>query len=457
MNQRRGTVRFRTTALATAVVTLAVAVGAVALVILTRRSLTDSAQARAEGRAQAIADLAAAGAATDPLPGSGDVFGQLLDSSGEVVAATRNVDVAGPMLVTDTAPGEQVVVTVGEIEDAEGNELGGRAFGGPFVVAVVGTEVDGAPVQAVATASLASVRRTTSILVPLLLIGVPLIGGLVALTSWRMVGRSFRPIEAMRAEAEGISLSDLDRRIPVPDSQDEIRRLADTLNTMLDRLEASVERQRRFVADASHELKSPIASLVTMADVAGARPEAVEVARLAADVGHEANRLALLVDDLLTLARSDEDRVALELAEIDLAEIVRQETVRLRTDILVNDEGVGSVPAPVDRRRIGQAVRNLLDNAVRHARSTVWVETLEEHGSAVVTVADDGPGIPPEHRERIFERFHRLDEARSRPEGGTGLGLAVVRAIVESHGGTVAVVDDPRFPGASFRIELPGR
>ncbi len=102
-------------------------------------------------------------------------------------------------------------------------------------------------------------------------------------------------------------------------------------------------------------------------------------------------------------------------------------------------------------------MRNLLDNAVRHARSTVWVETLEEHGSAVVTVADDGPGIPPEHRERIFERFHRLDEARSRPEGGTGLGLAVVRAIVESHGGTVAVVDDPRFPGASFRIELPGR
>ncbi len=446
-------VRARTAILAALVVTVALIAGAIALVAITRSSLTDSARDRAVAKAEAVAELARAGAVEAELPGTGDVLAQLIDDSGAVIAATRNIDFGGP-LSGEPARGGLVVETVAEIEQGE-SELVLDGFDGPFVVAVIPTQLDGSPAQAVAVASLAAVDRTTSTLVPLLVVGVPLLAGLVALTSWHLVGRSFRPIESMRAEAESISLSDLDRRIPAPASQDEIRRLADTLNRMLARLEHAVAQQRRFVADASHELKSPVAALVTMAEVAAANPDSVPVRALARDLGVEAGRLALLVDDLLTLAGYDEGRVELRREDTDLAAIVAEEAAAAGDGLDVDTAGVRPLRASVDRRRMGQAVRNLVDNAKRHARSRVWVLTEGDRGRAIITVADDGPGVPPEDRERVFERFERLDEGRSRDEGGTGLGLAVVRAIAEAHHGSVSIVEDDRFPGAVFRLWIP--
>lgn len=453
---RLGGVRARTAFAAAAVVTVALVVASVALVVLTRRSLTESAEDKAIARAQAIAELASVGAASDPLPGTAGVFAQLLDADGQVLAST--VDLVGQSAVVDlvVGPGMAALVRIDELGDeSAGQEIELEGDDGPFVVSVVGISTPNGTVRAVAATSLESVGRTTSILVPLLLVGIPLLAGLVALVAWRMVGRSFRPVEAMRAEAEQISLGDIDRRIPVPATDDEIKRLADTLNGMLERIEGSVTRQRRFVADASHELKSPVAAILTMAEVAEAHPDEIATAPFAGDVRIEAERLALLVDDLLTLARDDEGRSEPVLAEVDLAGIVRQELARVRTDLAVDTSGVNSAVSRFDSLRMAQAIRNLLDNALRHAATKVWLATDKGPDGIVVTVADDGPGIPAADRSRVFGRFERLDSARSRGHGGTGLGLAVVETIVKSHGGTVTIVDDDRYPGATFSIVIP--
>ncbi|MDH3425821.1 MAG: HAMP domain-containing histidine kinase [Acidimicrobiia bacterium] len=449
-------VRARTTMVAAAVVTVALVVASVALVVLTRRSLTESAENKAIARAQAIAELASVGAASDPLPGAAGVFAQLLDANGDVLAATA--DLIGQSALVDVAvgPGLEELVRIGELgNDHSGQDIDLVGDDGPFVVSVVGTTGPDGPVRAVAATSLDSVARTTSTLVPLLLVGIPLLAGLVALVAWRMVGRSFRPVEEMRAEAEQISLGDIDRRISIPGTDDEIKRLADTLNRMLERIEGSVTRQRRFVADASHELKSPVAAILTMAEVAEAHPNDIDTAPFAGDVRIEAERLALLVDDLLTLARDDEGRSDLVLSEVDLAGIVHQELARVRTDLTVDTSGVTSAVAPLDSLRMAQAIRNLLDNALRHAATTVWLATDKGPNGIVVTVADDGPGIPSEDRSRVFGRFERLDTARSRGHGGTGLGLAVVDSIAKSHGGSVTIVDDDRYPGATFSMVIP--
>ena len=280
------------------------------------------------------------------------------------------------------------------------------------------------------------------------------IGGVAATTasaalSLVVVGSALRPVEALRRGAAEISGSQESRRLPEPGTDDEIGRLATTLNDMLARLEASATRQRSFVADAAHELRSPLVNLTGL-EVALRHPQDADWRATTADVLADVARMSRLVDDLLLLARLDEgphaDRT---LTTVDLHEIASAAVGRQHVTV------AGDSPAPVrgDADALGRIVANLVDNAVRHARSHVCVETTSTAACTVLTVTDDGPGIAAEDRERAFERFARLDEGRGREDGGSGLGLAIVRDLVRAHDGTVEITD--ANPGERVVVTLP--
>ncbi|MEU5878271.1 ATP-binding protein [Spirillospora sp. NPDC047279] len=282
--------------------------------------------------------------------------------------------------------------------------------------------------------------------------------GLVALEIWRAVGRTLRPVARIEAEMAEITASDLSRRMPVPDTGDEVARLARTLNGTLDRLERSAEQQRQFVSDASHELRTPITGLRTRIEVALADPADTDLVGTLKDALRDAERLHNIVADLLALARldsgADGDREVVDLGALAAAEVERREprvpvATRLRPGVLV--EG--------NRLQLARALVNLLANADRHAAASVEVSVRADGDEAVLEVRDDGPGIPPEERERVFERFTRLDAARDRDAGGTGLGLPIARDIVTAHGGRLFVGDRAggALGGARLIARLPLR
>jgi signal transduction histidine kinase len=288
------------------------------------------------------------------------------------------------------------------------------------------------------------------------MVGIPLLAAAVGVITWFLTGRALRPVEEIRAEAERISGTDLDRRLPLPGTADEIRALAETLNRMLDRLEGSATEMRRFVADASHELKSPLASLLAMVEITRRHSDDAELRRLMDDLEVEIDRMQRLVGDLLLLARYDEARPPLDRRDVDVDELVLAEAgaMRRRDTVVVDTSATAPVRVRGDRHGLERLVRNLVDNAARHAATTVWLGTSEEGGVAVLSVSDDGPGIAVADRHRVFERFVRLDDSRARATGGTGLGLAVVRAIARGHGGDASAVE-PRHGGATFEVRIP--
>jgi signal transduction histidine kinase len=299
-----------------------------------------------------------------------------------------------------------------------------------------------------------------------LTIGLPALIAVVAALAWVLVGRALRPVEAIRTEVDAITGSTMHRRVPVPPTGDEIGRLARTMNAMLGRLDAAATRQRQFVSDASHELRSPVAALRTCLEVAGRHPDRTDWPAVVGTALAEESRLEALLDDLLLLAAHDEGAgTAPEAGAVDVAAIVEAEAARpRRVPVEVRPPaGPGTGPpgeaggAPVvrgDADRLARALANLVDNAARYATDTVRV-TVGRHDDALrVTVDDDGPGIPAADRERVFERFTRLDDGRARPEGGTGLGLAVVRSIVDQHHGRVWAEGSP-VGGARLVVELP--
>jgi signal transduction histidine kinase len=314
-----------------------------------------------------------------------------------------------------------------------------------FAAVEVETE-DRGTLTVYAGAPLSTERTAARTALTVMLIGFPLVLAVVAGVTWLMTRRALRPVEGIRREMAAITASaDLARRVPEPDSHDEVARLARTTNETLAALEAAVERQRRFVADASHELRSPIASLRTQLEVGAAHPELLDVPGAVEDTV----RLQNLAADLLLLARLDAGERPAE-ARVDLAALAREEAAgRVRVS-------VDAEPADVSgsRGQLRRVLANLLDNAQRHAREAVTVTVRREGGRAVVAVADDGDGVPEADRERIFERFVRLDAARSRDDGGAGLGLAIARDVAERHGGTLTVRGTPEG-GALFELRLP--
>lgn len=279
---------------------------------------------------------------------------------------------------------------------------------------------------------------------------------MVGVTTWLVVGRSLAPVDAMRREVEEISAAQLHRRVPDPAGQDEIAWLAYTMNRMLDRLEAAHLRQRRFISDASHELRSPVAAIRQHAEVALAHPETTSVTGLAGLVLSEDQRVQRLVEDLLLLARADEGMVAVRGGPVDLDDLVFAEARRLResTELRISGAAVSAGRVTGDAAALSRVLRNLGDNAARHAHGAIAFGLAGRDDQVVLTIEDDGPGIPAADRERVFGRFVRLDTARARDDGGSGLGLAIVAELVRAHGGKVSV-DSGDLGGARVEIRLP--
>jgi signal transduction histidine kinase len=308
------------------------------------------------------------------------------------------------------------------------------------------------PLRLLAASPVDDVRRSAETLRRVLWVATPLLLALIAAVAWFITGRALSPVLAMTRQVGRITTATLHERLPEPGTRDEIAALAQTLNGMLARLGEAVRRQREFVSDASHELRSPIASLRAQLEVALAHPQRADWPAVAESALAEGLRLEALVADLLLLARLDEG-AALPQGEVDLDDVVRAEVRRPRR-LAVDASRVGAGRVRGDAGHLTRVARNLLDNAARHARGRVEVSLVGDGNQVVLAVDDDGPGVPEAERERIFERFTRLEEARSRDAGGVGLGLALVRRIVERHGGTARVVESP-LGGARAEVRLP--
>ena len=442
-----GTVRFRITLAAALAVAVVLGLTGVWLVAHQRQVLTENLDDTLVVQARALAGTAHDGQlpATLVPVADDDGIAQVVDASGQVVSSTPSLEGRPP--VAPPPSGDAAVVRT--VDDP--------ALEGPFHVASVrGTDAGGDPIVVHVGAPLDDIVDSTRILTRSLVLAVPAVTLLLAALVWALVGRTLRPVEAIRREVDGIGASGLDRRVPVPEADDEVGRLARTMNAMLDRIEDGTRRQRRFVADASHELRSPLARIRAEIEVDLEHPEGADPAATSRSVLAETIGMQHLVDDLLALARSDAGAAPARRAPVDLDDIVDRQARRLRADgrVEVDGTGIGAARVLGDADQLARAVGNVIDNAVRHARSTVALSVTAAGDDAVVAVSDDGPGIPPDRRAEVFERFARLDGARARDGGGTGLGLAIARDVVVAHGGTI-VVDPDHHPGARLVITLP--
>ena len=284
---------------------------------------------------------------------------------------------------------------------------------------------------------------------------MPAVVIILGILTWWLTGRTLRPVEKMRLEMAEITGTNLGRRVAEPATGDEIDRLAHTMNETLDRLEEAIRRQQRFVADASHELRSPLTRIRGELELDLAHGVPVDPTTTERSVLDETIDLQHLVDDLLQLARSDDGFTELTLQPVDLDDIVLREARRLRERGRVNVDlrRVSAAQTIGDIHQLTRATRNLLDNAERHAATTVTISLAEIDGRVRLTVSDDGAGISTDDRRHIFERFTRLDDARTRDAGGTGLGLAIVRDIIQRHDGIINIEDG--IP-TTFVVDLPG-
>jgi len=453
----RGTVRARTTLAATLILGVALLVGSVAMLALLHRSLVRNLDDVADIRADDIAALARQDTLPSRLSLEDDAAGQVVADTGRVVAASPNLGHATPI---------STLRPEGELPPRTIDRLPGLA--GPYRLLALRSSTPEGPVTIYVASSLEPVDETLGLVRTILLVGAPLLVLLVAAITWTTVGRALRPVEAIRAQVAELSGHDVDRggRVPVPATGDEIGRLARTMNAMLDRLQVAGEKQRRFVADASHELQTPLAAVRTELEVALAHPDVRAWPEVALDLLDENGHMEQLVADLLFVAQADDGAPSPEPAPtpIDLHEVVLDEVARLAVTaaggrgLAVDTRGVGGAVVLGRRENLARAVRNLLDNAAHHARSTITIALVASNGDGpghvTLVVDDDGSGVPPEDRLRIFERFTRLDDARSRHTGGTGLGLAIVREIARAHDGHVHVEPAPTG-GARFLLTLP--
>jgi signal transduction histidine kinase len=298
--------------------------------------------------------------------------------------------------------------------------------------------------------------ESTARTVALLLAGAaPIVIAVAATASYWLVRRSLRSVDAIRGRVAEISTSDLAERVPVPTTRDEISALALTMNEMLGRIEAGHRAQQQFVGDASHELRSPLATLISGLEVAKAHPELLDAMLTTDTLLPEAHRMRVLIDDLLLLARADERELMLRNEEVALDDIAAGEAERLRRDTeLAIDTDISPTRLIGDPLATSRVIRNLLDNAVRHAKSRIEIDVQSRNGNAILTVGDDGPGIAAAERDRVFGRFVRLDSDRSRTGGGSGLGLAIVAEVVSAHRGTVTIEDRPGG-GTAITVVLP--
>jgi signal transduction histidine kinase len=444
-----GTVRVRTTLGAVVVAGLAMAVGALVLVAVLRDTLTREVGVAARLRAQDVASVLASdatGRGSLAVDDPEEWIIQVLGPDGRVVQASTEAQGLPP--VARLAPGGSA-----EVEVPAGGPLEEEA---EFLAVASAADTPLGPRTVVVARSAETVKEATAAVAGLLAVGLPLLLAVVAVTTWVVVGRALAPVEAIRAEVDAISATAMHRRVPDPPADDEIGRLARTMNRMLERLERAQTRQRRLVSDASHELRSPVAAIRQHAEVALAHPDRTSTTELAGTVLAEDLRLQRLAEDLLLLTRADEHTLGLRRRPVDLDDLVFDEARRLRgvSGLRVDASAVSAGRVDGDAAGLRRVLRNLGDNAARHAGTQVAFSVSERDGLVRLLVDDDGPGIPEADRERVFERFVRLDDARARDDGGSGLGLAIVAELVAAHGGTVTITASPAG-GTRVEVALP--
>ncbi|TFI40944.1 HAMP domain-containing protein [Rhodococcus sp. 1R11] len=448
LRPRSWAVRVRSAVASTMVVAVCLIAAGGALLGILYNSLENSARTAATARAVQVGERLETdlpGQIDESLLATDGQIGivQVVDAAGMVQASSR-ADGGSPLSTRVVAP--TATQDLGRIEAGETGDF--------WVIASGATTVDG-PVTVLVGADREPVEKVVTTVAVLLAIVGPVVVAIVALATYRLVGAALSPVERIRTRVASISNSDLGERIPVPHTRDEIARLAVTMNEMLARLNAGQRAQQRFVSDASHELRSPLSTITAALELAAARPELIDASLIDESLLPEARRMRRLIDDLLLLARSDETQSPHGAVDVDLDDVLYEEGKRVEalTDLSVV---TSIVPVRVsgDQFALARMVRNVVDNAVRHARSRLDLSCTELGGFAVIVIDDDGPGISEAERERVFDRFVRLDTSRARDQGGAGLGLAIVAGTVAAHGGSVTVDRSP-LGGARFQITIP--
>lgn len=443
---RRLSLRVRLMTIGLLGVATALAIGSIALyaalTVLSYRSLDESGAATAAD----VAALVDQSRLPDPIPVTGNQIVQVVDARDRVVSASVNADRLTAMLLPD----ELSAALAGDHPEVSGSRVG---LASSLRVTAVRAGAADARRTIVVAQEFDDIEHTQRILKLTLLAIYPLLLAVLGLIAWRVVGATLRPVEALRSSADRISGTEQDTRLPVPLSGDEIHALAVTLNSMLDRLAASRARQRSFVADAAHELRSPLASMRTQLEIAQRLGEGTSLTR---DLQADVLRMAGLVEDLLVLARLDADAVPDRAAHAVpvrplLLEAAHQSDPRV--PVVVQD-GMPELFLLGREDEVRRVLANLVHNAVRHAATVVRLSARVIGREVELTVSDDGGGIPAQERDRVFERFTRLDEARDRDAGGSGLGLAIVRELVRRGGGDVRL-DAAPGGGLAVHVRLP--
>ena len=444
---RRLSLRARLLLVSVLALAVGLAAGGVLLVSVLNFALLRAVNTEALDTADGVARLVNQGSLSQPIPVSPAVQVQVVDAQDRVRAVSATADRLVPILYPDELRG---------LADRQGLVIPGDRIGleGEVRVVAVSAGPPTDPVHVLVARSTADVSQGVHLLRITLLIAFPLLVALLAAVSWRVLGAALRPVEALRTGAEEITGGARPGRLPVPDSRDEIHRLAVTLNGMLHRLDAARVRQRAFVADAAHELRSPLTNMRTELEVAQRLKDTTDWPALADDLLTDVDRLSRLVSDLLLLARADDaaTRPAQTTEEeIELGQLLAE--VAARYPAVRYERPAAPLRVVGERDALGRVVANLLDNAVRHAEGTVDLMVAADGAYQKISVCDDGPGIPATDRERVFHRFTRLDDARARDAGGSGLGLAIVRELVRRHRGTVTLSD--ANPGLRVEVRLP--
>ena len=433
-------------------VAVALLVGGLLLYLTMTAALTRSVDADARATAHGVATFVDEGRLPDPIPVPGSQIIQVLDGSGRVVAGSATADRLTPLVTKE----ELQRLVDGGARSVPGNRA---ARSGDLRVVAETAGPQASPLTVVVAAPTADLETSRRVLRTLMLVFFPLFLAALAVVAWQVIGSALRPVEQLRHGAERIGSGGAaeEESLPVPPTRDEISALATTLNSMLERLAAARSTQQAFVADAAHELRSPLATMRTQLEVAGRVGEGGD---LPAELLPEVDRLSALVEDLLVLARTEGRRRAAP-EEVDLTSVLagitdRYAEARVPVVLTAVDHGPGEARPPAvvaEEADVVRAVSNLVDNAVRHATSRVEVSSSAAGHEVEVVVADDGHGIPEEERDRVFDRFARLDEARDRDSGGSGLGLAIARELVRRNGGRVHLED--AAPGVRAVVTLP--
>ncbi len=378
----------------------------------------------------------------------GNRVAQVIDARTGRVVITSDPAISVPVVEAEVEPGG--------IREEVRDDLQGVPRGGYAVAVTDAAGADGRQyvvIVAVATRVEASVLARSAEFALIAALGLAAVLG--ALTTFA-VSQALRPVERMRHQVEAVAASHPGPAIDVPPGRDELAKLGETMNRMLERVRRADADRRAFVADAGHELRSPLATIRVLLDRLGENRTDTDRTRIAASASHEVDRLSVLVDDLLALASADEGAMQLREDDVDLDDVVLAEVavVRLRTTPVAVT--VHPVRIRGDEGRLGRVVRNLLENAERHTDGRIRVTLDARRDHAILTVDNDGPLIAVGERERVFQRFVRLDDSRTRDTGGTGLGLAIVADIVGAHGGTVTAGESPEG-WCRFVVTLPLR